>query len=326
MKRNLSLLSVGGVLLALALFLITQAGSAGPLRKARQNRAPAAQAADEPQEPKAGAPKDSKRSEDEAAIRKATAAFIKAVEKSDAKAVADMWTEEGEYIGEDGTTLRGRAEIEAAYTKGFAKKKRAKVEMTVETIRFPSKDTAVEEGYAKSYRDDSKTPTTSRYSVLHVREGGRWLMALLREWPDDGASLRDLDWLIGTWEAKSDDAEVRTTYEWDAKKNSIRCKISIKGMGRDVTGTQIIMKDPRNGQLRSWMFDDDGGFGDGAWTQDGKRWVIEATGVQADGGELTATNIMTPIDKNSFTWTSTERTVDGDDLPPIAPIKVKRVK
>ena len=26
----------------------------------------------------------------------------------------------------------------------------------------------------------------------------RWLMAVLREWPDEGVSLRDLDWIIGT--------------------------------------------------------------------------------------------------------------------------------
>jgi hypothetical protein len=32
---------------------------------------------------------------------------------------------------------------------------------------------------------------------------------------------------IGTWEAKTDEAEVRATYVWDAKKNSIRCHITI---------------------------------------------------------------------------------------------------
>ena len=90
------------------------------------------------------------------------------------------------------------AAIEAAYAKAFAKRKKLKLELTVDSIRFPSKDTAIEEGYAKSYKGDSNQPTASRYSVLHVREGGRWLMAVLREWPDEGVSLRDLDWLIGT--------------------------------------------------------------------------------------------------------------------------------
>jgi hypothetical protein len=74
------------------------------------------------------------------------------------------------------------------------------------------------------------------------------------------------------------------------------------------------------------MFDEDGGFGDAAWTRDGKRWLIAATGVQADGGELTATNILTPVDKDTFTWQSTERTLDGEELPNIPPVKVTRVK
>jgi uncharacterized protein (TIGR02246 family) len=270
--------------------------------------------------------KDTKRPDDEAAIRKTTSEFIKAVESGDAKAVASAWTEEGEYIDDDGTTIRGRAAIEAAYAKAFEKKKNPKVEITIESIRFPSKDTAIEEGSAKSYKGGDDAPTTSRYSVLHVREDGRWRMALLREWPDQGVSLRDLDWLIGTWEAKTDGAQVRTTYKWDGKKNAIHCQITIKSADRNVAGIQILMKDPRTGQLKSWIFDDDGSFGDGDWTRDGKRWIIEASGVDEDGGELTAKNILTPVDKDTFVWQSTERTLDGEDLPNIAPVKVTRVK
>src|SRR5262249_59713225 len=112
-------------------------------------------------------------------------------------------------------------------------------------IGFPSKDTAIEEGYAKRHAEGSDHYTSSRYSVLHVREGGKWLMALLREWPDEGVSLRDLDWLIGTWESKTDEAEVRTTYSWDAKRNSIHCQLTIKGKGRNVSGLQVLLKDPR---------------------------------------------------------------------------------
>ena len=317
MKRKVCFLAAGGVLLAVVVFLTIQVRSVAQTKTAEPEKQPAKPTADA---------KDTKHADDEAAIRKGTADFIKLVEKGDAKAVAAAWTEDGEYIDDDGTTLRGRAAIEAAYAKAFAKKKNTKVEITIESIRFPSKDTAIEEGYAKSYKGDAEHPTCSRYSVLHVREGGKWLMAVLREWPDEGVSLRDLDWLIGTWESKTDDTEVRTTYTWDATKNSIRCQITVKAPGKNFAGTQVILKDPRTGQLRSWIFDDDGSFGDGAWTRDGKRWVIEATGVQADGGELTATNILTPVDKDTFTWQSTERTLDGEELPNAPPVKVKRVK
>jgi uncharacterized protein (TIGR02246 family) len=318
MKRNVCALAAGGVLVALVAFLTTRVHSADENGPAPSGPAAPAQAP--------GAPNEANRGEDEAAVRKAAAEFIRAVEKGDPKAVAAAWTENGEYIDDDGTTLRGRAAIEAAYAKAFARKKNPKVEITIESIRFPSKDTAIEEGYAKSHKADAEHATTSRYSVLHVREGGRWLMALLREWPGEGVSLRDLDWLIGTWEAKTDDGEVRTTYAWDAKKTSIRSQITIKGGERAGSGMQIVLKDPRGAHLRSWLFDEDGGFSEAVWTRDGKRWVISASGVEADGSELTATNILTPVDKDTFTWQSTERTQDGEDLPNIRPVRVTRVK
>ncbi len=318
MKRSLYGTAAGGLVAVAAILVATSERSAGDDRPNRQGARPSVKA------PSEATP--SERPDDEAAVRKATADFIGAVEKGDAKAVAAWWTENGEYIGEDGTAIRGRAAIEAAYAKAFARKKNAKVEIHIESIRFPSKDAAIEEGYAKSYKGAADQPTTSRYSVLYVREGGPWRMALLREWPDEGVSLRDLDWLIGTWEAKADEADVRTRYEWDANKNSIRCHITIRGKGRDVAAVQVLMKDPRTGQLRSWMFDDDGGFGEGAWARDGRRWEITATGVQSDGGELTATNVLTPIDRDTFVWQSTERTLDGAELPDIPPVKVRRVK
>jgi uncharacterized protein (TIGR02246 family) len=318
MKTNLGLLAATGVLTALITFLTTQVRSASQGQASRPAGALAAQADDA---------KEAPRENDEAAVRKATAAFVKALEKGDAKAVADSWTKNGEYTSEDGTTVRGRAALREAYVKAFAKnKKKVRLEITVESIRFPSKDTAVEEGYAKTYKGDADQPTTARYSVLHVREDGRWLMALLREWPDEGVSLRDLGWLIGTWEARTEAAQVRTAYEWGAGKNSIRCAITIQGKSRNLTATQLLMRDPRSGLLRSWLFGDDGGFGEATWARDGKRWVITATGVEADGGELTATNLLTTVNNDTFTWQSTERTLDGEELPNIPPIKVTRVK
>jgi uncharacterized protein (TIGR02246 family) len=307
-----------GVLAALAVFPVSQPLSVGQAQTTEPGEGRPTKSASEP--------RSTKHTEDEAAIRKATVDFIKEVEQGDAKAVAASWTEDGEYIGEGGQTIQGRTAIEAAYAKGFAANKKLKVENTIESIRFPAKDTAIEEGRAKSYKGDAKTPSVARYSVLYVREEGHWLIAQLREWPEEGVSLSDLDWLIGTWEAKTREADVRTTYAWDANKNSIRCHITIKGKDRDLSGVQIILKDPRTGQLRSWLFADDGSFGDGAWAYEGKGWGIAASGVEADGSELTARNLLTPIDKDSFTWQSTERTLDGEVLPNIPPIKVVRVK
>ena len=65
-----------------------------------------------------------------------------------------------------------------------------------------------------------------------------------------------------------------------------------------------------------------GGFGNDVWTKDGSKWVIEASGVFRDGAESTSVNILTPIDANSFTWQSVNRTLDGVSLPDTQPVKI----
>jgi uncharacterized protein (TIGR02246 family) len=266
------------------------------------------------------------RAADREAIRKATQSFLKAFESGDAKAVAAHWTSGGEYVSGDDPPYRGRAALEKAYHKFFADTKDLKVEVEIESLRFLSRDSAVQEGYFKVRKDKDGERTASRFSAVFVHEGGKWLMAVLRELPGAGDNLRDLEWLIGTWKAQRDGTDVETTYEWNEKKTFIKVRFTIKGDGRTLTGTQRIGKDHSTGRLRSWTFESGGGFGEAVWDRDGKKWLVEAKGVLEDGSTLTATNILTRIDDDAFTWQSTNRTVDEDDLPDLPPIKVTRVK
>ena len=266
------------------------------------------------------------RKEDIAAIKKTMDSFAKAFEKGDAKVVAEHWTPEGEYVSDDGSKFEGREELEKLYGEFFAKHKNLKVEIEMETLRFPSSTTAIEEGYFKLKKSKAGEFATSKYTVLHVKEGGKWLMAVVREWPSAGLTLRDIDWLIGTWEAKRDGVEVTTTYHWDEGKHFILANFTIKEKDRNLKGKQIIAKDSATGGLRSWTFEVEGGFGEAAWHRDGKKWVMEAAGTQPDGSRLTSTNIMTPVDENNFLWQAVDRTLDDEDMPDLPPIKVTRVK
>lgn len=265
-------------------------------------------------------------SADEAAVRQAGQGFLKAYLAGDAKAMAAYWTENGEYISDDGTTIRGRQNIEKAYAELFAKKGGyTDAEIDVTSIRFPSKDTAIEEGRFR-VRSVKEGPTTSKYSVLHVREGGKWHMAIVREWPSSGTALRDLDWLIGTWEAKNGDTEVRTTYEWWGDKHFMRVHIMLKQKTGVREGLQMIGKDPATGQIRSWTFDKLGSFGAATWTREGNKWMQDSAGVMEDGDVLAATNIMTRIDNDTFTFQSVQRSLDGEEIEDVPPVRVTRVK
>jgi len=276
--------------------------------------------------PAAAQKADEDRPADRDAVRKALDEFCTAFQKGDGKAVAALWTAEGEYVGDDGTAIRGRAALEKDYAKFFAKNPDNRLEVEVETLRFPSRDTAVVEGHFKLRQGKAKELVVSRCSFLYAREDGKWLVAIAREWPGDGMEIRDLEWLIGTWEAKREGTTVTTTYEWTTNKTFIRCQLSITQDGKTVTGMQMIGKMPSTGGLHIWTFEDEGGIGDADITRDGKRWLFAARGSTADGRVITATNIMTPVDADSFLWQTVERTADGEPLPDLVPIAVTRVK
>jgi uncharacterized protein (TIGR02246 family) len=265
------------------------------------------------------------RKEDRAQLQAQMERFLKAFESGNAEQVASFWTANGELIGEDGRTYRGRAALAQAYRELFSKKETRRAAVEQDSLRFPSQDTAIEEGHFK-VRVGKEEPTTSRYSVLYVREGGKWLMAVVREWPAETVSLRDLEWLIGTWVAKREDTEVRTTYEWLWNKSFIRVDFTIHHKERTLSGFQIIGKDLASGQLRSWTFESEGGFGEAAWSRDGKKWVLDSAGRLTDGSTLAATLILTPVGPDAFTWQAVDRTLDGEELDDLPPVKVTRVK
>jgi uncharacterized protein (TIGR02246 family) len=273
----------------------------------------------------------SSRPADEKAIREAAQGLARAFEKGDAKAMAAFWTEEGEYVDESGTPVRGRAALEKAYLDFFAKRPELKVESKTDSIRFIGKDAAVEEG-TFTVHAKSSPPNTSRYSALHVRQDGRWLVALLKEWGDDEANrakLDDLAWLIGTWKSESGDVQAQTEYEWAENKKFIRCKYTVtnkKDKATPGSGTQVIGIDPARGLIRAWTFDSEGGIGEATWTLEGNRWVIDSSGTLVDGSETTATNLLQRKGDNAFTWRSVQRTLENEKLPDLGPIQVTRVK
>jgi uncharacterized protein (TIGR02246 family) len=270
------------------------------------------------------APED--RQPDRDAVRKALDSFTAAFQKGDGNAVAALFANEGEYISDDGTTIRGRAALEKDYNEFLKKNPGNKLEVEVDSIRFPSRDTAVIEGHFKLRRAKGGELIVSRCSFLYAREDGKWMIAIAREWPGDGLELLDLEWLIGSWEAKRDGMVVTTKYEWTANKSFIRCQFTIVQDGKNHTGMQMFGKDPATGALRVWTFEDAGGIGESEITRDGKKWIFLASGATADGSVITATNIMTPVDADSFLWHSVKRTVNDESQPDVPPIKVTRVK
>src|SRR5579883_1316921 len=235
----------------LAVAAIGFAVAAGQPNNAAQPPTSAAPAPPIPDTPVAAPAKSADRLADRTAIEKAIESFSSAFQKGDAKVLVAHWTSEGEYISDDGTTFNGRAALEKAYAEFFTKNPDNALTVEVDSIRFPSRDTAVLEGHFKLLRGKKKELTVSRCSFLYTREDGKWLIAIAREWPGDGLAIRDLEWLIGSWEAKRNGTVVTTKYEWAGNKSFIRCHFTITQDGKTKSGMQMIGKDPSTGGLRT---------------------------------------------------------------------------
>jgi hypothetical protein len=112
--------------------------------------------------------------------------------------------------------------------------------------------------------------------------------------------------------------------EWAEGKKYLLCRTTRKQDDQTTTATQILAVHPATGAIQSWTFESDGSLGEAVWSRTDKGWTAKVTSVAADGDKVTATTILTPVDENTFTFQSTERTVDGEKAPDLGPIKVTR--
>lgn len=277
-----------------------------------------------------GAESDEGQAAEEAAIRQAVESYVAAFNRGDAKALASMWSPDAVYTNPlNGQQAVGRDAIEQQFARNFVDAEGARLEATTNSVQFISPGVAVEHGTAKVVRS-GQPPETSAYTAIYVKRDGQWLLDRVTEevLPPDTSNyehLKELEWIIGTWIDQDDQSRVETTYEWTKNQNFITCFFTLSVRDRiDMTGMQIIGWDPAAKQIRSWVFDSGGGYGEGVWSREDKRWSIQSTGTLPDGGKASSVNIITYVDDNAFTWQSVHRVAGGELLPNVDEVAVVR--
>jgi uncharacterized protein (TIGR02246 family) len=270
--------------------------------------------------------------EAEAAIQKQGEAFVEAFHKGDARGVAACWVADGDFIDQSGRQVKGRADIEKSFTALFAENKGLKLRIDSMSLRFVTPDVAVEDGTTEAFPANGGAPTRSRYSNVHVKKDGQWLLSAVRESPFTPPSnyehLRGLDWLVGDWAGEAEEGAVeRLSAAWSDNENFLTATFSATVKDVSVgSATQRIGWDPDGKRVRSWIFDGTGEFGEGSWTQDGKKWVVKTTCVLKDGKKAAATYVLSPVDADTISLLARDRSVDGKPIPDRNEVKLKRVK
>jgi uncharacterized protein (TIGR02246 family) len=298
--------------------LVLVVGAAMSVTAAAQTAAPNARTASAKADGKVVP--DRTREADVKAIRATADAFAKAYNAHDPQAIAALFSPDGEIVDESGDARQGRTEIEGVFSAVFEEYPEATMSVDITAIRFLGGGLAEEDGSVKVVHAPGEMPEQNRYTVLHLKQDGKWMMASARDLPDDraepAAMLKPLEWLIGDWVDESPDSLITTTYAWADNRNYILSEFRIQVAGRDVmTGSQRIGWDPLAKVIRSWVFDSEGGFADGVYSQDGDRWIVRLTGVTCDGEPASATNVFTVLGRDRISWQSRDRTVAGKATP-----------
>ena len=244
------------------------------------------------------------------------AKFVKDYSAGDAKSIAAQFTEDAEYIDEEGNVYEGRKEIEETLSAFFKENPGGKLDLSIGSIRPVSPGVMIEDGTSLVTRP-SRAPERSRYTVVHVKVDGKWMVASAREYAVGGEHVnadrvKQLEWLVGEWIDEDNDSIVSFSCHPVDDGNFLVRDFMVTVAGEKVmSGTQRIGWDPAVAKLRAWTFDSAGGFFEGVWHQDGDTWVLTSHGTTADGESASATNLFTPVNAHTMTWQAVDRDIDG---------------
>jgi uncharacterized protein (TIGR02246 family) len=269
---------------------------------------------------------------DEKALKTRADEFIAAFNNGDGKALAGFWTADGDYMEQGGQIFSGRQAIQEAFEKQFAAIKGAKLRINPTAPRFATPDMAIEDGTTEVVYANGGPPTGARYTAIHVKQDGQWYLASVRDAvlvpPANNAQLRDLAWLEGDWVDEAEAGEVvRASYSWAENENFLVSTFETTLKDVPVSGgTQWIGWDGAAKQIHSWSFNSNGSISEGAWANEGDKWVSKVTVSLPDGKKALATVTITRVDADHLSWQSTNRSVDGKALPNTELVKMKRAK
>ncbi|MFO0912395.1 MAG: SgcJ/EcaC family oxidoreductase [Pirellulales bacterium] len=270
------------------------------------------------------------KSEADQQLRAQAKQFVEAFDRHDATAVAAHWTNDGVYTDDSGVRMEGRAAIEAEYKDFFAANPNAKLLLEVDSIRQVGADTAIEEGRSAVVpQPEGESRLMSRYTAVHVRQDGKWLMTDVREStetvPPHNGDLADLESLIGNWQGSGPGGQLTVHYRWMAEKKFLTRTFTLReGNQEKAAGLEVIGVEPSTGQITSWSFTSDGGHTIGYWFPNDKGWTVQLVGSLGDGTPMEATNEYSKKDDQTLSWSSKNRSVDDAMLPDVGPFELKR--
>lgn len=260
------------------------------------------------------------------------AAFAKAYSEPNIEALVGLFTDEATVVDSTGEEVRGKAAIAEMYAASFEEAPGIKIEAELDNVRFLTPDVARADGRSKISTGVGDAQEFIRFSGLAVRKDGKWRIEELRDYPlpaEDVSTydrLKELEWMVGDWIDEGSDNKVTSSVKWADNQSFLVRSYQVELQGQKASsGTMFIGWDPATGQIKSWLFDSEGGHGEGLWTRtDDNQWIVKAQGVMRDGRPSSATQIHTVVNKDAVKTSSIDRIVGGQvaaDIPEILMVR-----
>lgn len=267
-------------------------------------------------------------SPDLSAIRQQSTAFVNAFNQNDAGKIAELWTEDGEYVDDSGRRFVGRESVKNAYSEFFKDHPKAQIQLVIDALHLVGPSVAIEDGRAIA---DSVPPATGigKYTAVHTKVDGKWLMASVRDsWteaPESEQSSADLAWLIGNWRAEEHGIGMEMTCRWIASNRFLERSYTTTQLdGSTSSGVQIIGWNPISAQVQSWDFSPDGGHAVGVWYPTENGWLAELQGTTGEGVSTFAVNRIIRLDDSALAWQSVQRSIGNVNLGDTDEVVIKR--
>src|SRR3984893_9261883 len=148
--------------------------------------------------------------------------YEEAYNKADAKTLAGFYSDDVDYIDQDGAEVKGRDAMEKLLADNFQQNPGAKLAITTEEVKQLTPDVKVTRGFATVTPANGAAETT-RYTAVRVRKGDHWEISQLNERkappPSAYSKLVVLEWLAGSWQDKSRDQTVQSKINWAGDNN-----------------------------------------------------------------------------------------------------------
>lgn len=255
-----------------------------------------------------------------AAIRAAGDAYVVAMQRGDVKVLRSMWTEDGDYLDAEGNAHKARDLFQPDPEQQQAAKEAIEVPAWERSLRLVTPTVAIEDGVLRNVKHADGGVYSRRFTAIWVKRDGKWLLDGLREATMEGpavrSQLRELDWLIGEWAGKAEEAEMLVSAHYSKDGNYLVRSCLIRGAGGEVlTATERIGWDAEQETFKSQAVDSTGSTTESLWREANGQWLVETSVLLPDGQRVTTQTRYQPTGSDSFLWKVSESQVGTDKLP-----------